>query len=83
MHIQCSQALRHRLAISSPATLAYQTEGVVIVMMTGTFIIRINGTQAALVLKISVFYERVVSDRNSSRFTSSLYIIVRLRLTFD
>ena len=52
-------------------------------MMTGTFIIRINGTQAALVLKLSVFYERVVSDRNSSRFTSSLYIIVRLRLTFD
>ena len=52
-------------------------------MMTGTFIIRINGTQAALVLKISVFYDRVVSDRNSSRFTSSLYIIVRLRLTFD
>jgi hypothetical protein len=51
-------------------------------MMTGTFIIRINGTQVALNLKLSVFYESVVSDRNFSRFTSSLYIIVRSRLTF-
>ena len=52
------------------------------VMMTGTFIIRINGPQAALNLKLSVFYESVVSDRNFSRFTSSLYIMVRSRLTF-